>query len=106
MFFPPPHYPNNSSKRKARASPGQFLKELLLFFLDGKNLFAAVIAAFRANAVRTDHRAAMRASDQAGDFELEVRAAQSFPGFAGSSLWDCHSCFSFEFRWELYRDGD
>ena len=37
-----------------------------------------------------DQFAAMGASDEAGDFELEVGAAEALTGFADSSLWDCH----------------
>ena len=69
------------------------MRRLLLFFLDVKDFFAAVVAAFGANAVGTDHRAAVRASDEAGDFELEVGTAESFTGFRDTSLRYCHFCF-------------
>ena len=60
------------------------------FLVDVQDFLAIVVAAFGANAMGTDHRSAMGASDQAGHFELEVGTAHSFTGFADSSLWDCH----------------
>ena len=60
---------------------------LFLFFLFNRdNFFAVVIAAFGANAMGADHRATVRAGDQSGDLEFEMRTAS----FARATLWDCH----------------
>ena len=77
-------------QRKTRVAAGISSSRLLLVFLDVKDFLAAVIATLGANAVRTDHRAAMGASDQAGHFELEVAAAESFTGLGDTSLRYCH----------------
>ena len=73
----------------------------LLLFLDLEDLLAIVVAAFGANAMGTDHLPAMGASGEAGDFELEVGAAETLSGFGSSSLWDCHWFLPPERRDEL-----
>ena len=70
-----------------------------------EHFFAAVVAAFGANVVAADHRSAMGASDEAGGFELEVGATESFTGFGDSSLWDCHG-FILLFGRTNYRQGE
>lgn len=75
-------------KEKARGSV-QF-RFLFLVFLDFEDLLAAVVAAFWANTVGTDHRAAMWAGDEAIDFEFEVGTAETLRGLRGSSLRYCH----------------
>ena len=66
---------------------------LVFLFGDVKDFLASVIAALGANAMGADHLAAMRASDEAGDVELEVGPAKPLRGFARASLWNCHDGF-------------
>ena len=66
---------------------------LFAFLSDFDDFFAIVVATFGANAMGTDHGTTMLASDESGDFELEVAAAHSLPGFGDSSLRYCHCSF-------------
>ena len=80
-----------------------FSSLFVVFVLDVNDFFSAVEAAVRANTMGTNHRAAVRASDETGDLEFEMGTAKTLRGFAGTTLWDSHGKSSFG-TWKLYRD--
>jgi hypothetical protein len=75
LFYPCCSPNDRASKKKVPLLRDLRAKsELFGFFLGGMmdDFFAIVIAAFRANVMGFDHCAAMRASNQAGHFELKM----------------------------------